>query len=182
MDKTYSYLQVIRQYEKYSAACLSLGNSHLLSFVGCVTIQGIPHHSGVLPNEAFSHRNGANASPAVRSLQNLKAPSVDGSIRQDALLSDQVAESCPIEPGFPSSKSNNQTDQRKLKVRIKVGSDRTTQRNVAIYSGLGLISPSSSAGNSPEESGGISCEPHEIPDESPSRILEVCFLLFFVDD
>lgn len=157
----------------------TLGNSHVLSFLGCVTIQGIPHYFGVLPNAAFSHRNGANASPAIHPLQNSKAPSVDGSVRQDAISSDQVAESCPTETGFPSSKSNNQTDQRKLKVRIKVGSDRTTQRNVAIYSGLGLISPSSSAGNSTEESGGISCEPHEIPDESPSRILEVCFLLFF---
>ncbi|KAL2464044.1 uncharacterized protein Fot_52000 [Forsythia ovata] len=135
--------------------------------------EGIPHHSGVLPNAAFSHRSGANAPPAVHPLQNLKAPSGDGSIRQDALLSDQVAESCPIKPGFPSSKSDNQTDQRKLKVRIKVGSDRTTQKNVAIYSGLGLISPSSSAGNSPEESGGIPCESHEIPDESPTRILQL---------
>ncbi|KAL2534625.1 CW-type domain-containing protein [Abeliophyllum distichum] len=135
--------------------------------------EGIPHHSGVLPNAAFSHRNGASAPPAVHPLQNLKAPSGDGSVRQDALLSDQVAESCPIKPGFPSSKSDNQTDQRKLKVRIKVGSDRTTQKNVAIYSGLGLISPSSSAGNSLEESGGIPCEPHEIPDESPTRILQL---------
>ncbi|XP_022842403.1 uncharacterized protein LOC111366019 [Olea europaea var. sylvestris] len=139
----------------------------------CLPKEGIPHYSGVLPNAAFSHRNGANASPAIHPLQNSKAPSVDGSVRQDAISSDQVAESCPTETGFPSSKSNNQTDQRKLKVRIKVGSDRTTQRNVAIYSGLGLISPSSSAGNSTEESGGISCEPHEIPDESPSRILEL---------
>ncbi|CAI9765880.1 unnamed protein product [Fraxinus pennsylvanica] len=135
--------------------------------------EGIPHHSVVLPNVAFSHRNCANAPPGVHPLQNLKAPSGDGSFRQDAFLSDKVAESCPIKPGFLSSKSDNQTDQRKLKVRIKVGSDRTTQRNVAIYSGLGLISPSSSAGNSPEESGGISCELHEIPDESPSRILKL---------
>ncbi|CAA2983175.1 Retrovirus-related Pol polyprotein from transposon TNT 1-94 [Olea europaea subsp. europaea] len=135
--------------------------------------EGIPHHSGVLPNVTFSHRNCANALPGVHPLQNLKAPSGDGSIRQDALSSDKVSESSPIKPGFPSSKSDSRTDQRKLKVRIKVGSDRTTQRNVVIYGSLGLISPSSSAGNSPEESGGISCELHEIPDQSPSRILKL---------
>ncbi|XP_039025017.1 cysteine-tryptophan domain-containing zinc finger protein 7-like [Hibiscus syriacus] len=47
------------------------------------------------------------------------------------------------------------SDQKTLKVRIKMGSDKKEQKVAAVYSGLGLdFSPSSSLGNSPDESGG----------------------------
>ncbi|XP_012455485.2 cysteine-tryptophan domain-containing zinc finger protein 7 [Gossypium raimondii] len=66
------------------------------------------------------------------------------------------------------------TDQKTLKVRIKVGSDNKVQKNSAIYSGLGLDdSPSSSLGNSPEESGGTVMGSQGTTNESPTKILQV---------
>ncbi|KAG1338629.1 hypothetical protein COCNU_04G009350 [Cocos nucifera] len=62
----------------------------------------------------------------------------------------------------------NGSDQKTLKVRIKVGPDNILARNnAAIYSGLGLdMSPSSSLEDSPDVSGGLS-------PESPWTILQV---------
>jgi hypothetical protein len=62
-----------------------------------------------------------------------------------------------------------------LKVRIKVGSDNlSTQKNAAIYSGLGLdVSPSSSLDDSPSESDEMSHEPQDACLESPAHILQV---------
>ncbi|GMI80093.1 hypothetical protein HRI_001678600 [Hibiscus trionum] len=66
------------------------------------------------------------------------------------------------------------TDQKTLKVRLKVGSDTKVQKNSAIYSGLGLDdSPSSSLGNSPEESGGTVTASPGTTNESPTKILQV---------
>ena len=71
------------------------------------------------------------------------------------------------------------SDQKTIKVRIKVGSDNfSTQKNADIYSGLGLdISPSSSLDGSPTDSEGFSHGPLGVPDESPTSILEVGHLL-----
>uniref|UniRef100_A0A7N0T7C1 CW-type domain-containing protein n=1 Tax=Kalanchoe fedtschenkoi TaxID=63787 RepID=A0A7N0T7C1_KALFE len=65
-------------------------------------------------------------------------------------------------------------DQKKLKVRIRVGSDNlSTQTKAELYSGLGLdASPSSSFEDSPE-SEGWSREPLDAPDESPNSILHI---------
>jgi hypothetical protein len=65
--------------------------------------------------------------------------------------------------------------QKMLKVRIKVGSDNlSTQKNAAIYSGLGLdVSPSSSLDDSPSESDEMSHEPQDARLESPAHILQV---------
>ncbi|OVA04331.1 zinc finger protein [Macleaya cordata] len=73
----------------------------------------------------------------------------------------------------PVNKSINPTEQKTLKVRIKVGPDRmSAQTNAEIYSGLGLdISPSSSLEDSAAESGGLSLESHDAPDESPASML-----------
>ncbi|WOL06738.1 hypothetical protein Cni_G15472 [Canna indica] len=67
------------------------------------------------------------------------------------------------------------TDNKTLKLRIKVGSDNTFARNnAAIYSGLGLdISPSSSFEDSPNGSGGVSPEFQEPPHESPKTIVQI---------
>ncbi|KAI3679006.1 hypothetical protein L6452_38312 [Arctium lappa] len=70
------------------------------------------------------------------------------------------------------------SDQKSLKVRIRVGSDNmSTRRNAEIYSGLGLdVSPSSSLEISPVDSDGFFHVPHDGPDESPTSILEMMTL------
>ncbi|KDP28106.1 hypothetical protein JCGZ_13877 [Jatropha curcas] len=72
-------------------------------------------------------------------------------------------------------KSANIPDQKMLKVRIKVGSGNlSTQKNAAIYSGLGLdVSPSSSLDDSPSGSEGLSHGPQDSPFESPAHILQI---------
>ncbi|WOK96001.1 hypothetical protein Cni_G04708 [Canna indica] len=79
------------------------------------------------------------------------------------------------------NKTTNGTDQKSLKVRIKVGQANTLpNNNAAIYSGLGLdISPSSSFEDSPDGSGGMSPEFQNLPDESPNSIIQVmtCFVI-----
>ncbi|KAI3703682.1 hypothetical protein L1987_73875 [Smallanthus sonchifolius] len=70
-----------------------------------------------------------------------------------------------------TSKSINPTEQRSLKVRIKVGYDKSAIKKDEIYSGLGLLTPSSSTGKNPEESGGPPIESHDFPFDSPDYIL-----------
>jgi len=67
------------------------------------------------------------------------------------------------------------SDQNRLKVRIKVGSDSVLARNnAAIYSGLGLdISSPSSIEDSPDGCGSLSPEVNNVPHESPQTILQV---------
>ncbi|XP_068310172.1 cysteine-tryptophan domain-containing zinc finger protein 3-like [Pyrus communis] len=73
-----------------------------------------------------------------------------------------------------NKKAINSSDQKTLKVRIKVGSDNLSTRKNAIYSGLGLdTTPSSSLDDSPSESEGISHEPRDAPFESPTSILQI---------
>ncbi|GFZ19525.1 CW-type zinc finger [Actinidia rufa] len=66
------------------------------------------------------------------------------------------------------------SDQKTLKVRIKVGSDNlSTRKNADIYSGLGLdISPASSLDDIHTESEGFSREHQDGADESPISILQ----------
>ncbi|GFP81947.1 hypothetical protein PHJA_000338000 [Phtheirospermum japonicum] len=100
--------------------------------------------------------------------QTLKTPSNDASIGRKAIVSsDKVAEVV-----LPPSKLGNQPDQRSLKLRIKVGPERVAQYNAEIYN-LGLTSPSSSEGNSGDESDGLLIESHETPNESPGSILKI---------
>ncbi|KAB1214027.1 hypothetical protein CJ030_MR5G017290 [Morella rubra] len=107
------------------------------------------------------------ASCSAYPLHNSRAPSVDVSINQS-----QVAEKSPLK-GKTSNRPGNPTDQRTLKVRLKVGADNSGQKNAAIYSGLGLdYSPSSSLGNSLEESEGISPISQETIDKSPTSIIQ----------
>ncbi|CAA0832043.1 CW-type Zinc Finger [Striga hermonthica] len=72
-------------------------------------------------------------------------------------------------------KTVNSSDQRTLKVRIKVGSKSlTTQKNAEIYSGLGLeVSPSSSLDNSPTTTEEQSGKLKEVPEASPTSILQI---------
>ncbi|KOM41685.1 hypothetical protein LR48_Vigan04g188300 [Vigna angularis] len=59
-------------------------------------------------------------------------------------------------------------------VQIKMDPDNlSTRKNDVIYSEIDLdVSPSSSLDDSPSESEGISCDPHEAPFESPTIILQ----------
>lgn len=71
--------------------------------------------------------------------------------------------------------SINPNEKKTLKVRIKVGPGNMPARtNAEIYSGLGLdISPSSSFDDSATESGGLSLESHDAPDESPTSMIRI---------
>ncbi|XP_076892261.1 cysteine-tryptophan domain-containing zinc finger protein 7-like [Bidens hawaiensis] len=67
-------------------------------------------------------------------------------------------------------------DPNFLKVRIKMASEDNmlSRKNAEIYSGLGLdMSPSSSLEASPVNSDGFFHGPHDVPDESPTSILEM---------
>ncbi|KZV32370.1 hypothetical protein F511_03653 [Dorcoceras hygrometricum] len=73
-------------------------------------------------------------------------------------------------------KSVNPSDQKTLRVRIKVGSDNlSTQKNNEIYSGLGLMfSPSSSLDDSQEAAvEKLSGNHLDVPEKSPTSILQI---------
>ncbi|GMI64091.1 hypothetical protein HRI_000078400 [Hibiscus trionum] len=114
-----------------------------------------------------------NAPPTWRP-GNISCPSGNIAAKHDShLTSALVAEKSALKDesfnraGIPS-------DQKTLKVRIKMGSDKKTQKIAAIYSGLGLdFSPSSSLGNSPDESGGTLMVSQETTSKSPTKILQV---------
>ncbi|XVF38689.1 hypothetical protein REPUB_Repub20aG0123400 [Reevesia pubescens] len=111
--------------------------------------------------------------PPTGRLGNASCPSGNIAAKHDPHLSSaQVAESALKDESF--NRAGVPRDQKTLKVRIKMGSDNKAQKNAAIYSGLGLdFSPSSSLGNSPDESGGTLTISQETTSESPSRILQV---------
>lgn len=72
-------------------------------------------------------------------------------------------------------KPASSSDQKCLKVRIKVGSENLlTQKNAEIYSGLGLdVSPSSSLDDSHDDSEGLSHDLWDASAESPTSIIQV---------
>jgi len=86
-------------------------------------------------------------------------------------------ENCMAITSALNTKAASISDQKTLKVRIKIPDDLSTRKNAAIYSGLGLdVSPSSSPDDSPSESEGISRGPLDAPFESPTSILKVNYL------
>ncbi|XP_073314730.1 cysteine-tryptophan domain-containing zinc finger protein 3-like isoform X2 [Primulina huaijiensis] len=73
-------------------------------------------------------------------------------------------------------KSVNPSEQKTLKVRIKVGSDNlSTQKNTEIYGGLGLVvSPSSSLDDNQEATvEKLSGNRLDVPEKSPTSILQI---------
>ncbi|KAL8530864.1 hypothetical protein ACS0TY_007769 [Phlomoides rotata] len=113
----------------------------------------------------------SSASPSTRShTTSAKAVSVGNSLKGNGYLQSRHADESSIKSGI--NKSVN--DQRTLKVRIKVGSENLpTQKNSEIYSGLGLVSPSSSMDDSPTTSEGQCGELLDVPEESPTSILQI---------
>ncbi|KAG6700169.1 hypothetical protein I3842_08G099400 [Carya illinoinensis] len=115
------------------------------------------------------------ASTSSTSLPVLKTPSMKDSVKQDIGTPCTLPEEVTPRYESENKRFNNLSDQKTLKVRLKVGSDNlSTIKNAEIYSGLGLdVSPSSSLNESPSESEGMSIEPQDMPFESPTTILKI---------
>ncbi|KAK4418167.1 hypothetical protein Salat_2229400 [Sesamum alatum] len=117
----------------------------------------------------------SSASPSARSgAASGKAASAGNSLKGNGYLQSRHAEGSSLKTEV-SKKSVNPSDQRTLKVRIKVGSENlSTQKNAEIYSGLGLVvSPSSSLDDSPAASEGQCGKLLDVPEESPTSILQI---------
>lgn len=139
--------------------------------MGYVTIQGATQNLKASSSAPPTARLGTASSAQLS--HNSRVPPRDISVKQDSCVpSTQVAERCSLKDET-LNKSGNPTDLRTLKVRIKMNSDNTARKNVAIYSGLGLNSPSSSLENSPEESGDMPPPSQVTVDESPTNIVQV---------
>lgn len=133
----------------------------------CMSIQAGNQNSVSQSNASQPVRNGP-ASSRTRSGSAPRRSKSNGKLKQEADTS------CGNKP-----KSNtdfvNDSDPKSLKVRIKMGSDKMFAKgNAEIYSGLGLdVSPSSMEA-SPVHSDGFFHGSQDVPDESPTSILEVC--------
>ncbi|CAL0309629.1 unnamed protein product [Lupinus luteus] len=107
-------------------------------------------------------------------IQNVRALSVDDPVKKGGVVSStEVAEKSTVKDDT-TKKSQNSSDQRTLKFRLKVQSNIFSQKNAAIYSGLGLdSSPSSSMGNSPSEGEGMPPVSEENANDSPTEVIQV---------
>lgn len=131
-------------------------------------------------NFSFTRHHGrvTTQGPAPKSVTRLtqgddaSSPSVRSSRQKATLSSGKVAETFTGKSEPPSSKLGNLLDKRTLKVRIKVGPERVARYNAQIHS-LGLTSPSSSEGNSQDESDELLLGTRETLSESPAYMLEV---------
>ncbi|XAR61291.1 hypothetical protein NMG60_11034941 [Bertholletia excelsa] len=114
------------------------------------------------------HTSSTNAVPLPRASVNDLAKRDRGV--SSAHCDEDSGSRCEVERNY-----SQPSDPKPLTVRIKVGSDNlSTRKNAEIYSGLGLdMSPTSSLEDSPTDSEGLSHEPHDVPDESPTSILQI---------
>ncbi|KAI3805933.1 hypothetical protein L1987_21821 [Smallanthus sonchifolius] len=105
---------------------------------------------------------------------NARSGSAPRKSKSNGKLKQEVNTSCSDKSKSITDFADN-SDPKFLKVRIKMGSDNMlTKRNAEIYSGLGLdMSPSSSLEASPVNSDGFYHGPQDVPDESPTSILEM---------
>ncbi|XP_057508064.1 cysteine-tryptophan domain-containing zinc finger protein 7 [Actinidia eriantha] len=132
------------------------------------------HHNPIIPSSASlsaKHGPSSASSALLSSLRTSLNDSSKGDVRMSsAHCADESTLRCELLENCAQP-----SDQKTIKVRIKVGSDNfSTQKNADIYSGLGLdISPSSSFDGSPTDSEGFSHGPLGAPDESPTSILEI---------
>ncbi|XWS39054.1 hypothetical protein CRYUN_Cryun18bG0017100 [Craigia yunnanensis] len=123
-----------------------------------LSMEGASHNLKAPPNAPLTGRP-----------RNTSCPSGNIAAKRDSHLSSaQVAEKSALKDAS-FSRAGIPSDQKTLKVRIKMGSDNKAKKNAAIYIGLGLdYSPSSSLG-----SGGTMMISQGSTSESPSRILQV---------
>ncbi|XP_056170274.1 cysteine-tryptophan domain-containing zinc finger protein 7-like isoform X2 [Syzygium oleosum] len=131
-------------------------------------VEDLHHDSSVSLPTTHTNRD-RSVSAVTISHPSRKKTNVENSVKQDGCMPPLRA----VE--YTDSKSANLSDQKTLKVRIKVGADNlSTQKRAAIYSGLGLdVSPTSSLEDSPSESEGMSHGPHDTSFESPTSILRM---------
>ncbi|KAF5937280.1 hypothetical protein HYC85_024786 [Camellia sinensis] len=136
-------------------------------------LEGGRHNSVVPSSASLSARHGPSSTNAAL-LPLLRSSNNDSSKRDIGMSSAHCAEESNSRCELVKNCAQP-SDQKTLKVRIKVGSDNlSTQKNAEIYSGLGLdISPSSSLNESPTDSEGFSHEPLDAPEESPTSILQI---------
>lgn len=121
-----------------------------------------------------------NASHSLHLVHDLRAASVDDSVKKDRGISSNDAVKRSTLKDDATIKTGNSTDQRSLKFRLKVKPKILPQKNAEIYSGLGLDdSPSSSMGNSPVESDGTPPASKEKAEDSPTGIIQVGDLFYF---
>lgn len=179
MDNFFSHKRSFGRKEIYMAEILpAWGILVYLSSVGYVTIQGASQNLKAPSTTTPSLKIGTSSCGA-HMLHNSTVPSADASIKQIQVA---VKSTLKDEVSSRSEPSGNPTDQRTLKVRIKVGCDNSERKNAAIYSGLGLDdSPSSSPGDSPVDSRGTSPISQETTDRSPTSIIQVTVCLAFYE-
>ncbi|XP_027924835.1 LOW QUALITY PROTEIN: uncharacterized protein LOC114182216 [Vigna unguiculata] len=121
-----------------------------------------------------SSRLGPGSGNSSRMASNKGLYLEDGTHQEKYLVTTNVDTSTSKHESL-NKKFTSTSDQKTLKVRIKMGPDNlSTRKNAAIYSEIGLdVSPSSSLDDSPSESEGISRGPQEAPFESPTIILQI---------
>ncbi|TKY61810.1 MORC family CW-type zinc finger protein 4 [Spatholobus suberectus] len=125
-------------------------------------------------NGTQSLRLGPGSANSLRMAAN-KGHSLDDGTNQEKYMTTTIADTFTSKHESLNKKITSTSDQKTLKVRIKMGPDNlSTQKNAAIYSEIGLdVSPSSSLDDSPSESEGISRGPQDAPFESPTIILQI---------
>lgn len=141
----------------------------------CFTIQGGHRNNAVCYATSQSVGLGTASTSSI-SLAAPKAPSADVPVKQDLSISYNQADLYPPEQESATKKHIKLSDQKTLKVRLKVGSDNLSTRKNDIYSGLGLDGTPSSSLDDSSDSEGISHEPQDAPFESPTSILQVNYL------
>ncbi|XP_028078952.1 uncharacterized protein LOC114280768 isoform X2 [Camellia sinensis] len=144
------------------------------SSVSCSDTDKGSRHNSVVPSSAsLSARHGLSSTNAAL-LHSLRSSNNDLSKRDIGMSSAHCAEESSSRCELAKNCAQP-SDQKTLKVQIKVGSDNlSTQKNAEIYTGLGLnISPSSSLNESPTDSEGFSHKLLDAPEESPTSILQI---------
>ncbi|WCJ21386.1 Cysteine-tryptophan domain-containing zinc finger protein 7 [Euphorbia peplus] len=128
-----------------------------------VSSSSVPHSGNIEPAST-------TAMPLISSKASPSPVKQDSGLPSTSSAKEHVLRSEPVNRKYATL-----PDQRMLKVRIKMGSDNlSTQKNAAIYSGLGLdMSPSSSMDDSPSGSEGMSHGRQDSPFESPAHILRI---------
>nr|KYP50137.1 hypothetical protein KK1_028121 [Cajanus cajan] len=138
-----------------------------------IIIQVVSHDTKA-PSSVPSSARPENASHSSHSLRDIRAASVNDSMKKEQGISSvDTAERCTLKDDT-TKKTGKSTDQRTLKFRFKMKSSILAQKNAEIYSGLGLDnSPSSSMGSSPVESEGMPPVSQENAEDSPTQIIQV---------
>ena len=144
-----------------------------MSAVGYIVIQVVSNNKKAPTNVPHPSKP-ENASHSSRPFCDLREAVVNDSVKKEhGNSSSHIAERCTLKDDTAKN-TENSTDQRTLKFRIKMKSSILAQKNAEIYSGLGLDdSPSSSMDNSPVESEGMPPVSRESAENSPTSIIQV---------